>query len=60
MTIQWTDLIPQDEIDILANPPSYISDIEDGSLEDQIGSQAKILPYLKWKTVINWLWYRPE
>ena len=40
MTIQWTDLIPQDEIDILANPPSYISDIEDGSLEDQIGSQA--------------------
>ena len=40
MTIQWTDLIPQDELDILANPPSYISDIEDGSLEDQIGSQA--------------------
>lgn len=40
MTIQWTDLLPQDEIDILANPPSYISDIEDGSPEDQIGSQA--------------------
>ena len=40
MTIQWTDLLPQDEIDILANPPSYIRDIEDGSPEDQIGSQA--------------------
>jgi hypothetical protein len=41
MTIQWTDLLPQDEIDILSNPPSYISDIEDGSQEDQIGSQKK-------------------
>lgn len=40
MTIQWADLLPQDEVDILANPPSYISDIEDGSPEDQIGSQA--------------------
>jgi hypothetical protein len=40
VTIQWTDLLPQDEIDILANPPGYISDIEDGSPEDQIGSQA--------------------
>lgn len=38
MTIQWTDLLPQDEIEILSNPPSYISDIEDGSAEDQIGS----------------------
>ena len=40
MTIQWADLLPQDEVDILANPPSYISDIEDGSPEDQIGSQV--------------------
>ena len=41
MTIQWTDLLPQDEVDILSNPPSYISDIEDGSPEDQIGSPKK-------------------
>jgi hypothetical protein len=38
VTIQWTDLLPQDEIDILSNPPSYINDIEDGSAEDQLGS----------------------
>jgi len=37
VTIQWTDLLPQDEIDILSNPPSYINDIEDGSAEDQLG-----------------------
>ena len=38
VTIQWTDLLPQDEVDILSNPPSYINDIEDGSAEDQLNS----------------------
>ncbi|MDG1446467.1 MAG: DUF3299 domain-containing protein [Porticoccaceae bacterium] len=37
-TIQWTELVPQEEIDILDNPPTYISDIEDGSTEDQLSS----------------------
>ena len=35
MTIEWTDLIPKDDLDVLLNPPSYITDIEDGSIEDQ-------------------------
>jgi hypothetical protein len=40
-TIEWTDLIPEDELDILLNPPSYIDDIVDGSFEDDISSQIK-------------------
>ena len=38
VTIAWSDLLPQDEIDILSNPPSYITDVEDGSAEDQLNS----------------------
>lgn len=37
--IEWTDLMPQEDIDALLNPPSYITEIEDGSLEDQISNQ---------------------
>ena len=40
-TIQWTDLIPPHVLEILLNPPSYVSEIEDGSEEDQITSQIK-------------------
>ncbi len=40
-TIEWTDLIPPDVLDILMNPPDYIMEIEDGSIEDQISSQMK-------------------
>ena len=38
-TIEWTDLIPKGDLDALLNPPKYITDIEDGSLEDQISNQ---------------------
>lgn len=38
-TIAWEDLIPEDEYEILSNPPSYLDEIEDGSVEDQISSQ---------------------
>ena len=38
-TIQWTDLIPKEDLDALLNPPSYITDVEDGSEEDRIDSQ---------------------
>lgn len=38
-TIEWTDLMPKDDLDVLLNPPSYITDIEDGSFEDQISNQ---------------------
>ena len=40
-TIEWSDLIPQDELDILLNPPDYMADIQDGSIEDQIDSQLR-------------------
>lgn len=40
-TIEWTDLIPPDVLEVLMNPPSYINEIEDGSMEDQISSQMK-------------------
>ncbi len=40
-TIEWTDLMPKDDLDALLNPPSYITDVEDGSAEDQISSQIQ-------------------
>ena len=36
-TIEWDDLIPEEDLQILLNPPSVITDIEDGSLEDDLG-----------------------
>ena len=40
-TAVWTDLMPKDDLDALLNPPDYLSEIADGSLEDQISSQVK-------------------
>ncbi len=40
-TIEWFDLMPEDNLDALMNPPQYISEIQDGSLEDQISSQLQ-------------------
>jgi uncharacterized protein len=40
-TIEWTDLIPQEDLDALMNPPEYLNDISDGSLEDQINTQLQ-------------------
>lgn len=40
-TIEWVDLMPQEDLDAILNPPSYISEIEDGSPEDQISSQIQ-------------------
>lgn len=40
-TIEWTDLIPPEVLEILMNPPQYVTDIEDGAAEDQISSQIQ-------------------
>ncbi len=40
-TVEWADLIPPEVLEILLNPPSYITEVEDGSSEDQITSQIK-------------------
>lgn len=33
-TIEWTDLMPEDDLQALMNPPDYLDEIEDGSEED--------------------------
>lgn len=38
-TVDWTALIPEDDLEALLNPPDYITDIEDGSLEDQVSDE---------------------
>ncbi len=38
-TIEWFDLMPQEDIDAILNPPDYITELEDGFLEDQISNQ---------------------
>ncbi len=40
-TVEWTDLMPKEDLDAILNPPSYITDVEDGSAEDQISSQIQ-------------------
>jgi len=40
-TIEWTDLIPKEELDALLNPPDILSEIPDGSKEDTIDSNIK-------------------
>lgn len=38
-TIEWIDLIPEDDLDALLNPPEYIDSIEEGSGDDSISGQ---------------------
>ena len=40
-TVEWVDLMPKEDLDILLNPPSYVTDVEDGSFEDQITNQIQ-------------------
>lgn len=42
--IQWTDLLPDEDLEALENPPEYLDDIEDGSESDQLTSQLKAKP----------------
>jgi len=41
-TVEWTNLIPEADLNILLNPPSYITDIEDGSSDDEIGNEIRM------------------
>lgn len=38
-SIEWTDLMPEDDLQALLDPPAYLDEIEDGSPEDQLRSQ---------------------
>ena len=42
ISIEWTDLMPPDDLEALMNPPEELMDIEDGSVEDQISSQIQV------------------
>lgn len=37
--IQWTDLMPEEDLQALLNPPEYLDEIVDGSPEDQLNNQ---------------------
>lgn len=39
--VDWTQLMPKEDLDALMNPPEYLVDIEDGSSEDQISSELQ-------------------
>lgn len=39
--IEWTDLMPKGDLEALLNPPKYITEAEEGSLEDQISNGLK-------------------
>jgi len=41
LTAEWVDLIPEDELLILLNPPEYLAEIDDGSFEDKILDKIK-------------------
>lgn len=40
-TIDWVDLMPKEDYEALSNPPAYITDVEEGSFEDQISDQMQ-------------------
>lgn len=37
-TVEWTELMPEADLDALMNPPGYLSEIEDGAEEDMLES----------------------
>lgn len=40
-TVEWVDLLPKDDLDALLNPPEYIDNIAEGSLDDQAKGQLE-------------------
>ncbi len=41
-TIEWTELMPKEDLDAFLNPPESLNDIVDGSPEDQLASQIQV------------------
>jgi len=41
ITAEWLDLIPENDLNALLNPPDYIDDIAENSQEDQLNAQFK-------------------
>ena len=40
-TIEWTELMPKDDLEAILNQPNYMDEIVDGSPEDQLSSRVK-------------------
>lgn len=40
-TVEWTDLMPKEDLEAFLNPPEYVTSVEDGSEEDQISGQLR-------------------
>ena len=40
-TVEWIDLLPQDDLEALLNPPEYVTSIEENSAEDVISDQLR-------------------
>jgi hypothetical protein len=40
-TIEWTDLMPKDDLEAILNQPDYIDEIVDGSPEDQLSNRVQ-------------------
>jgi hypothetical protein len=40
-TVEWTELMPEEDLVALSNPPDYLNDVEDGGFEDQISDQLQ-------------------
>jgi hypothetical protein len=38
-TLEWNDLIPEEDLNVLMNPPSYIDDLDDSAFNDDIDDQ---------------------
>ena len=40
--IEWTQLMPKEDLEALQNPPDYIMDIEEGSEEEKVVNQGEL------------------
>lgn len=41
-TIEWVELIPEDDFEALMNPPELLASIEDGSAQDQLAADGSL------------------
>jgi hypothetical protein len=61
--VEWVDLIPDDDLLALENPPAYLDDIEDGSIDDSLQSQLKTTLFTaedRYQQALNSKQIRPE
>lgn len=40
-TLEWTDLMPKEDLDALASPPEFVDNVQEGSVNDTINGQLR-------------------